>query len=144
MRDFAREGSGEQSHELYVRHAEETRIQYERLTARLNELGGDPSAAKSFMAFLLGLSPKLAQMGHDVLDRLTQNLMIAFAVENCEVAMYESLIAVAEAAGDCTTAELARSIQDEEQAMADRVWKHIAPTALSAFYKMAGTEQLAQ
>src|SRR5581483_5354619 len=142
LRGFAQEGSGDQSHELFLRHAEETRVQYERLTARLKELGGDPSGAKSFLAHLVGLSPKLAQMGHDVMDRLTQNLIMAFSVENCEIAMYESLIAVAQSAGDTVTAELARSIQAEEKATADKVWQRLAPTALSAFNKMAGAEQL--
>lgn len=143
LRDFAEEGSGDQSHALFLQHAEETRIQHERLTARLKELGGDPSAAKSFMAHLVGLSPKLAQLGHDVMDRLTQNLIIAFAVENCEVAMYESLIAVAESAGDTATAQLARLVQSQEIATAEKVWQRLAPTALSAFNKMAAAEQVA-
>lgn len=142
LRGFAEEGSSDRTHELFSQHADETRLQYERLTSRLKELGGDPSGAKSFMAHLMGLSPKVAQMGHDVMDRLTQNLIIAFAVENCEVAMYESLIAVAEEAGDRPTAELARSIQAEESATAEKVWQRLGPTALSAFNKMAGAEQL--
>ena len=142
-RDFAGGGSSDQNRELFLRHADETRVQYERLTARLKELGGDESGAKSFFAHLVGLSPKLAQMGHDIMDRLTQNLMIAFAVENCEMAMYEALIAAAEAGGDRPTAELARSIQAEEKATAQKVWQRLAPTALSAFNKMAGAEQLA-
>lgn len=142
LRDFAEEGSSDQSHSLFLRHAEETRLQYERLIGRLKELGGDPSGAKSFLAHLVGLSPKLAQIGHDVMDRMTQNLIMAFAVENCEVAMYESLSAVAEVAGDSPTANLARSIQAEEQATADKVWQRLTPTALSAFNKMAGAEQL--
>lgn len=142
LSDFAEEGSSDQSHELFLRHADETRMQYERLTLRLQELGGDPSGAKSFLAYLVGLAPKLAQMGHDVMDRLTQNLIMAFAIENCEVAMYEALIAVAESVGDRPTAELARSIQAEEQATAEKVWQRLAPTALSAFNKMAGAEQL--
>lgn len=143
LRGFASEGSSDQLHALFSQHAGETRRQYELLTERLKQLGGDPSGAKSFMAHLVGLSPKLAQLGHDVMDRLTQNLMIAFAVENCEVAMYESLIAVSEAARDSRTAELARSIQTEERETADKVWQHIAPIALSAFNKLAGAEQMA-
>jgi ferritin-like metal-binding protein YciE len=142
LRDFAEEGSSDQSHALFLRHADETRRQYESLIMRLKELGGDPSGAKSFIAHLVGLAPKLAQLGHDVMDRLTQNLMLAFAVENCEIAMYESLIAVAGEAGDRPTAELARSIQAEEHATAEEIWERLAPTALSAFHKMAGAEQL--
>jgi ferritin-like metal-binding protein YciE len=142
LRDFASEGSSNQIHALFSEHANQTRNQYERLTKRLESLGGNPSSAKSFIAHLVGLSPKLAQLGHDVMDRMTQNLMVAFAVENCEIAIYESLVAVSESAGDLQTAELARSIQTEEREMADRVWQRLSPTALSAFDKMAGAEQL--
>ena len=142
LRDFAREGSGNQIHALFEQHANEARRQQELLTARLKELGGGPSAAKSFIAHLVGLTPKLAQLGHDVMDRLTQNLIIAFAVQNCEAAMYEALIAVSEWAGDTPTTELARSIQAEERATADKVWQRLAPTALSAFDKMSGAEEL--
>jgi ferritin-like metal-binding protein YciE len=91
---------------------------------------------------MVGLSPKLAQVGHDTVDRVTQNLMLAYAVENCEIAMYEALIAVAEAAGDPDTSELARAIQDEERATAEKVWKLISPWAQTAFKKLAGAEQL--
>lgn len=142
LRGFAKEGSSTELHSLYEQHANETKRQYERLTERLKALGGSTSVVKSFIAHVVGLSPKLAQMGHDIMDRLTQNLMIAFSVENCEVAMYEALIAVSEAAGDNITAELARSIQAEEQITAEKVWKHLPATALSAFNKMAGQEQL--
>jgi ferritin-like metal-binding protein YciE len=142
LRGFASEGSSDQIHELFLQHADETRRQYERLTRRLTELAGDPSAGKSFLAHLVGLSPKLAQLGHDTVDRVTQNLMIAYAVENCEIAMYESLIAVAEAAGDEDTAELARALQDEERRTAEKVWKLISPWAETAFKKLAGAEQL--
>lgn len=143
LSDFADQGSGEQVHALFRRHAGETRRQREHLTERLKDLGGTPSGTKSFIAHLVGLSPKLAQLGHDVMDRLTQDLMIAYAIENCEMAMYESLIAVSESAGDRTTAELARSIQNEERDAADKIWQRLSPTALAAFHKMAGVEQLA-
>jgi len=142
LRGFASEGSSDQIHALFLQHADETRTQYERLTKRLTELGGDPSAGKSFLAHLVGLSPKLAQLGHDTVDRVTQNLMMAYAVENCEIAMYESLIAVTEAAGDEDTAESARAIQDEERRTAEKIWKLIAPWAGTAFKKLAGAEQL--
>ena len=142
LRDFAREGSSNQIHAMFSQHADETRRQYERLTERLKAMGGESSAAKSFIAHLVGLTPKLAQFGHDVMDRITQNLMIAFAMENSEVAMYEALIAVSESAADRQTTELARTIQAEERAMAEKVWEHLPATALSAFDKMAGAEQL--
>jgi ferritin-like metal-binding protein YciE len=142
LRGFTSEGSSDQIHRLFTEHADDTKTQYERLTKRLEELGGEPSATKSFLAHLVGLSPKLAQLGHDTVDRVTQNLMIAYAVENCEIAMYESLIAVADAAGDEDTADLAKAIQEEERRTAERVWMLISPWADTAFKKLAGAEQL--
>ena len=141
LRGFASEGSSDQIHGLFLQHADETRAQYQRLTRRLTELGGEAPVAKSFLAQVAGLSPKLAQLGHDTVDRVTQNLMLAYAVENCEIAMYESLIAIADAAGDEDTAQLARSIQEQERATAEKLWKLISPWAETAFKKLAGAEQ---
>ena len=57
-----------------------------------------------------------------MVDRVAQNLTIAYSVESFEVAMYDALIAVAEAAGDQDTALLARDIHQEERTAAARVW----------------------
>jgi ferritin-like metal-binding protein YciE len=140
LRAFAEEGSSDQVHHLFLQHAEETRRQYERLTTRLHELGGEPSATKSLLAQLFVFTPKIAQIGHDIVDRVTQNLMVAYSVECFEVAMYEALIAVAEAAGDQETALLARDIQEEEREMAANVWRLIAPWAHTSFNKLAAME----
>lgn len=142
LRAFAKEGSSEQVHRLFLQHAEETRQQYERLTTRLRALGGEPSGLKGFLAHLFAFSPKMAQVGHDTVDRVTQNLMMAYSVENCEVALYESMIVVAEAAGDSETANLAREIQQQEREAADKVWRLIEPWAQTSFNKLAGAEQV--
>ncbi len=63
--------------------------------------------------------------------------MIAYAVEHSEVAMYESLAAVAESAGDQVTAQLARDIQSEEERTARMVWDMIRPSARRAVSKLA-------
>ena len=118
---------------MYHQHADETRIQYERLTARLEALGGSTSGVKSFLAHMFGRAPKTAQIGHEVEEKTTQDLMIAYSVENAEVAMYESLITVAQEAGNHQTAELAREIQHQERATAEKIWPHIARTARVAF-----------
>lgn len=97
-----------------------------------------PDPATRNLAYLAGMSPKPAQMGHDVMDRLTQNLIIAFAVENCEIAMYEARTAAAEAGGDSRTAELARSIQAEEQATAGQVWQRSCANGAICFQQDGG------
>ncbi len=123
---------------LFRQHAAETRLQYERLTARLSALGGSPSTAKSLLAHVFGLSPKAAQLGHEKEERTTQNLMMAYAVENSEMAMYESLATVAEAAGDTETASLARQIQAQEKETAEKIWRVLPGCAEQAFLRVTG------
>ena len=136
LEGFSKEGDNPAAQLAFQIHAKETRRQYERLTARLESLGGSPSGAKSFLAHVFGLAPKTAQIGHEKEERTTQNLMMAFAVENSELAMYEALATVAEAAGDGTTAMLAREIQQEEKATAEKVWKLLPIAATDAFFRV--------
>jgi ferritin-like metal-binding protein YciE len=140
LRTMAKEGNDEIVHALFAQHADETRVQYERLTARLNDLGGSTSGLKTFLAHMLGLAPKMAQVGHDEAERVTQNLMMAFAVEHSEVAMYEALSTVAEAAGDTATAALAREIQQQERETAEKVWYEIPRVARQAFRRVVYSE----
>jgi ferritin-like metal-binding protein YciE len=117
---------------LFREHAEETKQQYTSLTQRLEELGGSTSTIKSFLAHIFNFAPKIAQIGHDKYERQTQDLMMAYAVENAEVAMYESLAQAAQLAGDTRTVELARQIQQQEKQTAEKVWAQIAPAARRA------------
>ena len=79
-------------------------------------------------------------MGHAPEERTTQNLIMAFTVENSECAMYEALAAAAEAAGDDATEALAREIQAEEKQTADKVWHFIASRSKNAFNLLTATE----
>jgi ferritin-like metal-binding protein YciE len=136
LRGFAKEGEDQQAHALFQQHAEETHRQIERLTSRLNELGDSPSAMKSFMAHMFGMAPKTASIGHDESERVSQNLMMAYTVEQAEVAMYESLAVVAESLGDSKTASLARDIQKEEEMTARKVWAMIPTAAAHSVSKL--------
>ncbi len=138
LQGFAGEGDDSAAKALFHQHAIETKQQYERLTARLEALGGSTSGVKSLLAHVFGLSPKAAQLGHEKQERTTQNLIMAYAVENSEVAMYEALIATAEASGDGQTEALARDIQAQEQATAEKVWKLIPSSAVRAFEHLTG------
>lgn len=136
LRQFAREGENEFVRRLFMQHADETQLQHERLSARLQEIGGKPSTLKSVLAHMLGMAPKAGQMFHDESERVVQNLMMAYAVENSEIAMYEALATVAAAAGDSETEALARSIQIQERQTADKVWSQISQTARASFLKL--------
>jgi ferritin-like metal-binding protein YciE len=133
LRAFAAEANDRSEvRELFEQHADETRDQHLALTERLRELNGSPSGLNSFLALLFNTTPAVAKTGHEQDEKITQNLMIAFAVENSEVAMYESLATVASAAGDGATENLARRIQNQERATAEKVWRQIAPAARRA------------
>lgn len=141
LRVFATDTDHIEVKTMFEQHAEETRVQHERLTARLEALGGAPSGWKGFMSSVFGLGPKTAQLGHDESEKRVQDLMMAYAVENSEVAMYESMIAACEAAGDTETAALAREIQAEERRTAEKVWNQIHNQAAEAFYTVTGSQR---
>lgn len=138
LRAFAKEGDDATAQSMFAQHADETRVQYDRLQARLNALGGSPSGLKSMLAHMIGMLPKAAQIGHEKEERTVQNLMMAYTVECSEMAMYEALATVARSAGDVETEQLARSIQDEERATAEKVWAHLPVAARIAFNRVAG------
>ena len=125
LRSMAEEGDNPRVQELFVSHADETKRQCNRLIARLQVLGGSPSATKSILAHIFGSIPKAGQIGQAKEDKDTHNLIIAYAIEQSEVASYEALKVAAEAVGDIPTANLAEEIQREEQMTAQRIWNLI-------------------
>ncbi len=131
LQDLASEEDNDAVKSLLREHASETRKQRERLTTHLQALGGSSSSAKNFLVHLFGATSKAARTHRTKEERTTQNLLIAYAAENSEVAMYESLATMAEAAGDDETVSLARSIQAEEKKMAERLWL-LLPSAAGA------------
>lgn len=134
---FSKEGDDAAAQSAFAEHARETRTQYERLTARLEMLGGKPSTAKGMLAQIFSVAPKAAQIGHDADERLTQNLMMAYAVENAEMAMYEVFAAVAADAGDHQTEQLALEIQKQEKETAEKVWKLVGPAARRSMQRVS-------
>lgn len=133
LNGFADEARDEGARSVFALHARETREQYELLTSRLKALGSSPSVLKSAFAHFFNAAPKVAQAGHSDEERTVQDLMMAFAVENAEVAMYECLVIAAEAAGDQETIALAKQIQSQERATAEKIWQLIAPAARNAW-----------
>jgi ferritin-like metal-binding protein YciE len=137
---FSREGDDSEVQSLFATHARETQLQSQRLTARLAELGGTPSTTKSVLAHLFGVTPRAAQLTHTPEERLAQNLVIAYSVEMSECAMYEALASVAAAAGDSTTEQLARQIQEEERQTSAKVWSFVRSRAKIAFNLLTAGE----
>ena len=136
LQAFSKEGEQVLVQNLFAEHAVETKSQHERLTARLEALGGSPSTLKSFFAHIFSFAPKTAQLGSDGSEKNAQDLIIAFAIENSEIAMYEELAIVARFAGDMETEQLAREIQEEERLAAKKVWNLIEGSCKQSFIKL--------
>jgi len=140
LRSMAEEVDNPRVREIFVSHADETKTQYNRLISRLQILGGTPSTTKSIVAHIFGAVPRAGQIGHHAGDKNTQNLIIAYAIEQSEVATYEALKVAAEASGDITTANLAEEIQREEQMAAQRIWNLIPACSRLSVERQASSE----
>lgn len=114
---------------LFTNHAEVTHQQEENLEARIRALGEEPSGGKGMFSQLMGKVGDMMHKAHDADDQTTQDLMKAYAAENFEMAMYQSLEAYATAIGDTETAQLARQHQQQEREAADKIWPMISQCA---------------
>ena len=102
------------------RHLDETNMQHERLDKLLRQFDASPSGLKDFAMQASGNMATLMHAAAD--DEILKNTFANAAFENFEAASYESLIAMAGAAGyDDALAPLRQSLQ-EERDMAQ--WVH--------------------
>jgi ferritin-like metal-binding protein YciE len=100
-------------------HIAETEEHERRVRARLQARGADPSKVKDLVARAGGVGMVLfARSQPDTPGKLTAH---AFSYEHMELAAYDLLALVAERAGDRETVEAARSIREQEAAMAGRL-----------------------
>src|SRR5215208_5924339 len=101
--------------EHIVETEEQERLVRERLAAR----GADPSRLKDIAGRAGGVGMVLfARTQPDTPGKLVAH---AYSYEHMELAAYELLSIVAERAGDSETAAVARSIREQEAAMAERL-----------------------
>lgn len=140
LRSFAEEGDDEQVRALFLAHAEQTASQSQRLASRLEQLGGSVSGLRSAAASVFSLAPKSVHVPHIPEELTARNLMAAYTVEAAECAMYEALIAIARAAGDTGTTEIARTIQREAHAAADSFWSCLPSRSLIAYNMLTVSE----
>ena len=117
-----------------------THQRIEKLTARLQELGGSTSGTKSSLAHLFSFVPKLAQAKHAPEERIVQNLIAAFSVANGKCAMYEALATTAGTAADTTTEALAREIAAQDSATAEKIWHFLPSRSKIAFNVLTAGE----
>lgn len=112
--------------EALRRHIEETHGQRARLEEALQALGDSPSAIKEGF---LGFVGNMMALGHTpAQDEILKNTYANHAFENFEIAAYQSLITIGDAAGQGTSLTGFRQSLQEEEAMAQRVRTLIEPT----------------
>jgi ferritin-like metal-binding protein YciE len=116
-------------------HIAVSETQMTRLSQRIGQLGGDVSKAKSMMNTLIGKASELVNAFHDKEDKLTQDLIKAYALEHFEVGMYTSMRAFADEVGDHDTAQMADAIVAEEQLAAERMLRLIPQIAKAAIVR---------
>jgi ferritin-like metal-binding protein YciE len=114
---------------LLERHLEETRAQSSAISRRLEELGeagGVATAGYGLVQTVVGQALALAKGPLDLLrgasreEKLLKNAKDECATEALEIATYDALEAIAQAAGDQATADLAvRHRGQEERMLAD-------------------------
>lgn len=133
---FGTAGEQNQVKSFFQWASAKAKTQHERLEARLRELGGEPSKAKSLLAHLLTFTPATAQLTHSPGEKNTQNVMMCVGAASAEMAMYEALATVAGAAGDTKTEQLARQLQAEEKDDYDKAWALLRPSAQASFQNL--------
>jgi NADP-dependent 3-hydroxy acid dehydrogenase YdfG/ferritin-like metal-binding protein YciE len=133
LKTFGQMSADQELNQFFRRMGEKARSQHQRLTARLQALGGTPSGAKTALAMALGAAPAAAQAGYTSPEKTAQHLMMVYSAAAAEMAMYEALASAAGEAGDGETEQLARQLQAEEREDYEQVWQALPSTALVAF-----------
>ena len=103
----------------FERHETETKEHKRLVDERVSALGGSPSKIKDVAGTVTGVGFGLfAKLQPDTPGKLITH---AFSYEHMELAAYDMLARVAERAGDAETTQVARRIEEQERAMAERV-----------------------
>jgi ferritin-like metal-binding protein YciE len=112
--------------DMYREHERETEEHKRLLEERLEAHGESPNKLKDVVADVTGWGMVLfAKFNPDTPGKLAAH---AHAYEAMEEAAYEYLYRVAERAGDQETADVARTILEQEKAMKGRIFDHFDQT----------------
>ncbi|HEX4166713.1 MAG TPA: DUF892 family protein [Bryobacteraceae bacterium] len=144
LRRFAATGNDEDVQSTFASHADETKAHAVQLREHYAKLYTDTELNSGPVSlFDLAFPPlaNAANSGPAVPEEITlQNLLMAYTVETGEIAMYETLAALATAAGDAETELLARKLQSDERRAADKIWHFISTRAKLAFNMLTVSE----
>jgi len=139
LKDLAESSTDSDLRQAVTDHIAVTQSQADRLRARILALGGDKSEAKGFLNTIIGKGSDLLNRFHSHEDKMTQDVIKAYALEHFEVGMYISLKAYADAVGDLETAQLADTLIGEEQLAGERLGRLIPQVATAALKNTVAT-----
>jgi ferritin-like metal-binding protein YciE len=109
-------------------HLEESKQQAARIESLLVDLNTSHSTLKDIVTSLMG---NVAALGHaSASDEVVKNTLANYALEHYEIASYQSLLIVAEVAGQQASTSVLQQSLKEEQAMAQWIKDHLKPTML--------------
>ena len=112
-------------------HKLETEQHAERLEKRLAAHDASPSTAREAAGIMGALMKGIVDMARQ--EKAGRNARDGYATEHLEIASYQLLERVAQAAGDEETAEVARRNRKDEEAMAKKIeanWDKFADLSL--------------
>ncbi|MEA2428200.1 MAG: hypothetical protein QOF37_1828 [Thermoleophilaceae bacterium] len=126
MKAAPRMAGTEELARMYEQHERETEDHKRLIEERLEAHGTSPSKLKD-LVMGAGAVPFIlfAKSQPDTPGKLAAH---ALSYEHLEYGGYELLLRVAERAGDTRTAEVARTIRDQESAMGERIESHFDET----------------
>jgi ferritin-like metal-binding protein YciE len=125
--------------QMYEQHERETEEQKRLIEGRLEAHDASPNKLKDVVADVTGIGMYLfAKFNPDSPGKLAAH---AHSYEAMEEAAYEYLWRVAERAGDQETAEVARTILQQETAMKGRIFDHFDAT-VEASLREKGAEDI--
>ena len=117
-------------HDRLQEHLEETRNHANLIRSSIERLGGSVSTAQAIVGEILGRFQGLSSMIYK--DELIKIVLADYAVEQFEIACYESLIVAAAQAAQPEIVAICDAILDEEMEMADWLRTQI-PSITAAF-----------
>ena len=133
LSEFAKHGDDLDVQVVFRSQADETRTNHQRLTARLEQLGGNETTRRSPLSERVEMAPQMSESGHIQEEQTLQNLIAAFGIEASDCAMHEALATVAAAAGDPTTESLAREIQAQKREAARHIFSFLSSRSKIAY-----------
>ncbi len=135
FRSSLKDGDDSEVHVCFRTSAERAALHADMLSSRLAALNASEHRDTHFLADLLAVAPRAAQLGHAPEEKLVQNLMNGFALSKSAAAMYLALKSAARLARDEQTAELADRLAAEEESAAESFW-HFLPSRSKIAYNV--------